>query len=47
MIRPCATIWTQAIPVVVLTGRDDDETFRRHARLGASHFLHQALAREC
>lgn len=30
---------TKAIPVVVLTGRSDDETFAEVRRLGASQFL--------
>lgn len=37
---------TQAIPVVVLTGRDDDETFAEARRLGASHFLTKPVARD-
>jgi DNA-binding response OmpR family regulator len=37
---------SQAIPVVVLTGRDDDETFAEARRLGASHFLTKPVARD-
>jgi DNA-binding response OmpR family regulator len=37
---------TQAIPVVVLTGRGDDETFAEARRLGASHFLTKPVARD-
>jgi DNA-binding response OmpR family regulator len=37
---------TQAIPVVVLTGRNDDETFAEARRLGASHFLTKPVARD-
>ena len=37
---------TKAIPVIVLTGRGDDETFAEARRLGASHFLTKPVARD-
>ena len=37
---------TMDIPVVVLTGRRDDETFARARELGASHFLTKPVTRE-
>jgi DNA-binding response OmpR family regulator len=37
---------TKAIPVVVLTGRGDDETFAEARRLGVSHFLTKPVARD-
>jgi DNA-binding response OmpR family regulator len=37
---------TNKIPVVVLTGRDDDETFAEARRLGASQFLTKPVARD-
>ena len=37
---------TEAIPVIVLTGRGDDETFAEARRLGASHFLTKPVARD-
>jgi DNA-binding response OmpR family regulator len=37
---------TQKIPVVVLTGRRDDETFARARELGASQFLTKPVARD-
>jgi len=37
---------TQAIPVIVLTGRGDDETFAEVRRLGASQFLTKPVARD-
>jgi two-component system alkaline phosphatase synthesis response regulator PhoP/two-component system response regulator VicR len=37
---------TKSIPVVVLTGRGDDETFAQARKLGASHFLTKPVARD-
>jgi DNA-binding response OmpR family regulator len=37
---------TKAIPVIVLTGRGDDETFAEARRLGASQFLTKPVARD-
>jgi DNA-binding response OmpR family regulator len=37
---------TKAIPVIVLTGRGDDETFAEARRLGASHFFTKPVARD-
>jgi CheY-like chemotaxis protein len=37
---------TKGIPLVVLTGRGDDETFARARELGASHFLTKPVARD-
>jgi DNA-binding response OmpR family regulator len=37
---------TTKIPVVVLTGRRDDETFAQARELGASHFLTKPVTRE-
>jgi DNA-binding response OmpR family regulator len=37
---------TNAIPVIVLTGRGDDDTFAEARRLGASHFLTKPVARD-
>jgi len=37
---------TQRIPVVVLTGRGDDETFAEARRLGASQFLTKPVTRD-
>jgi len=37
---------TQQIPVVVLTGRGDDETFMEARRLGASQFLTKPVTRD-
>ena len=37
---------TKAIPVVVLTGRGDDETFAEARRLGVSHFLTKPVPRD-
>ena len=37
---------TQRIPVVVLTGRGDDETFSEARRLGASQFLTKPVTRD-
>ena len=37
---------TKKIPVVVLTGRRDDETFAQARKLGASQFLTKPVARD-
>jgi DNA-binding response OmpR family regulator len=37
---------TSRIPVVVLTGRGDDETFAEVRKLGASHFLTKPVERD-
>ena len=37
---------TARIPVVVLTGRRDDETFAQARELGASHFLTKPVTRD-
>lgn len=37
---------TQRIPVVVLTGRGDDETYAEARRLGASQFLTKPVTRD-
>jgi DNA-binding response OmpR family regulator len=37
---------TKKIPVVVLTGRSDDETFAQVRKLGASHFLTKPVERD-
>ena len=37
---------TKTIPVVVLTGRGDDETYARVRKLGASHFLTKPVERD-
>ncbi len=37
---------TKGIPLVVLTGRGDDETFAKARELGASHFLTKPVARD-
>ena len=37
---------TKAIPLVVLTGRSDDEAFARARQLGASHFLNKPVSRD-
>lgn len=37
---------TKNIPVVVLTGRGDDETFAQVRKLGASHFLTKPVERD-
>jgi DNA-binding response OmpR family regulator len=37
---------TRNIPVIVLTGRDDDETYARVHRLGAAHLLTKPVARD-
>jgi len=37
---------TKAIPLVVLTGRGDDETFARARQLGASQFLTKPVTRD-
>lgn len=37
---------TKGIPVVVLTGLKDDETFARARKLGASHFLTKPVERD-
>jgi DNA-binding response OmpR family regulator len=37
---------TKGIPVIVLTGRGDDETFAEARRLGASQFLTKPIARD-
>jgi len=37
---------TKKIPVVVLTGRGDDDTFARARKLGASHFLTKPVERD-
>ena len=37
---------TKSIPVIVLTGRGDDETFAQARKLGASHFLTKPVARD-
>lgn len=37
---------TKNIPVVVLTGRGDDETFAQARKLGASHFLTKPVERD-
>jgi DNA-binding response OmpR family regulator len=37
---------TKRIPVVVLTGRRDDETFAQARKLGASQFLTKPVARD-
>jgi DNA-binding response OmpR family regulator len=37
---------TKAIPVIVLTGRGDDEAFSEARRLGASHFFTKPVARD-
>jgi FixJ family two-component response regulator len=37
---------TQAIPVIVLTGRGDDDTFAEARRLGASHFLTKPVEKD-
>ena len=37
---------TKAIPVVVLTGLKDDETFAQARKLGASHFLTKPVDRD-
>jgi DNA-binding response OmpR family regulator len=37
---------TSRIPVVVLTGRGDDETFAQVRALGASHFLTKPVERD-
>jgi DNA-binding response OmpR family regulator len=37
---------TSRIPVVVLTGRRDDETFAQARKLGASHFLTKPVERD-
>ncbi len=37
---------TKSIPVVVLTGRGDDDTFAKARKLGASQFLTKPVARD-
>jgi DNA-binding response OmpR family regulator len=37
---------TKAIPLIILTGRSDDEAFARARELGASHFLNKPVARD-
>jgi len=37
---------TKGIPVIVLTGRGDDETFAEARRLGASQFLTKPITRD-
>jgi len=37
---------TQAIPVVVLTGRSDDDAFAEARKVGASHFLTKPVTRD-
>jgi DNA-binding response OmpR family regulator len=37
---------TRAIPVIVLTGRGDDDTFAEAHRLGASHFLTKPVEKD-
>ena len=37
---------TKGIPVIVLTGRADDETFAEARRLGASQFLTKPITRD-
>ena len=37
---------TKAIPVIVLTGRGDDEAFAEASRLGASQFLTKPVTRD-
>jgi DNA-binding response OmpR family regulator len=37
---------TKSIPVIVLTGRGDDDTFAEARKLGASHFLTKPVARD-
>ena len=37
---------TKSIPVIVLTGRGDDETFAESRRLGASQFLTKPVTRD-
>jgi DNA-binding response OmpR family regulator len=37
---------TKSIPLIVLTGRSDDEAFARARNLGASHFLTKPVARD-
>jgi DNA-binding response OmpR family regulator len=37
---------TRAIPVIVLTGRGDDDTFAEARRLGASHFLTKPVEKD-
>jgi CheY-like chemotaxis protein len=37
---------TKSIPLIVLTGRSDDEAFARARDLGASHFLTKPVARD-
>ena len=37
---------TKAIPVIVLTGRGDDETFAQARKLGASQFLTKPVTRD-
>ncbi|HVQ61065.1 MAG TPA: response regulator [Burkholderiales bacterium] len=37
---------TNSIPVVVLTGRGDDDTFAQARKLGASQFLTKPVARD-
>ena len=37
---------TRDIPLIVLTGRSDDEAFARAKELGASHFLTKPVSRD-